>query len=88
MWLTLVGLEYVNPATSMPDELLTPAAAPSTRASRSSSATSRWRPARCKDDAVDGIAAAAMPAGDAGAIAPAASADDREDDADDDNLGI
>ena len=32
--------------------------------------------------------AAAMPAGDAGAIAPAASADDQEDDADDDNLGI
>ena len=89
MWLTLVNLEYVNPATSMPDELLTPrgGALDSRVALVIPGDLSVASGARCKDDAVDGMAAA-MPAADAGAIAPAASADDQEDDADDDNLGI
>ena len=89
VWLTLVNLEYVNPATSMPDELLTPrgGALDSRVALVIPGDLSVASGARCKDDAVDGMAAA-MPAGDAGAIAPAASADDQEDDADDDNLGI
>ena len=88
MWLTLVNLEYVNPATSMPDELLTP---------RGGALDSRVALVIPGDLSVaSGAHARTTPStgwrrhagSDAGAIAPAASADDQEDDADDDNLGI